>query len=283
MFYLQTMACKCIYKTHRILNRPFVNTTGFKLYSTDANDKNKRIVDGAIYPKEEVTKESLQWRTTWSEKGEWYSKLNIFASEHNNVDVIKFLQSPIDFWPSTIIKWLKKRRDHIEKHLQQYIPERNAILGNELAAAHFIVYRGGAVKFFGEPNWVKKNENDEYNLPSKYVPNKIVQAIDCSNVYLFYEGLDNFRNLQKIEWLKLKGCENMDDWCMDRISGSIPTLKYLDIRNCKNITERGIGALYRTKKLETLLIDDMTKTKSLELTCLMLLELLPRLKIKSQD
>lgn len=234
----------------------------------------------------EVTKESLQWRTEWAErKNEWYSKFKVFSTDHNNTDAISLLQTRIDLRPSSIRNWLKNRRERVERFMQQYLPERNRILGNDLAAAHFLVHRGGSIKFYGEDDWVKQDENFSYDLPDKYVSSKIVQSIDCSNVNLYYEGLENFRDLEKLTWLRLNPGSNMDDWCIDRICGSLMrnSLKYLDIRNCDNITERGLGALYKMKKLETLMVNDLTKSNAWELTCLMLLELNPKLKIKTHE
>lgn len=233
---------------------------------------------------EEVTKESLQWRTPRDQiPGEWYSKLKVFAGDSNNADFVKFMQSPINLWPSTIKKWFIRKEEETERHMQQFIPERNQILGDNLAAAHFIVYRGGSVKFHGQTEWVKQDQNLEYKLPNKYVPHLKIQAIDCSNVRLYYEGLVNFRGLQEIQWFSVNSCSEMDDWCLDSISGMFKdSLQYLDIRNCMKITDRGVGALYRMSKLRTLLIDDQTRTKELELTCLMLQELNPQLQIKSE-
>lgn len=275
------MACRFICNPpRRLLNKQLISGIDTKSYTS--HDKSEKNVQTTHSP-QEVTKDSLQWRTTWLEKEGWYPKLKIFSSEKSNADIIKFLQTPIDLWPSSIMKWRRKKQEEIEKQLQQYLPERNAVLGDDLAAAHFVVFRGGAVKFLGEKNWIRKDKNGNYDLPGHYSPDKVVEAIDCSDMNLYYEGLDNLRNLNKIQWLSLRGCKNMDDWCMDRIAGSLTSLEYLDIRNCDNITERGIGALYKITKLETLLLDDRTKTKSLELTCLMLQELLPKLQIKNEN
>lgn len=41
------------------------------------------------------------------------------------------------------------------------IPERLLFLGPDLAAAHFLVHRGAAVKFVGDDNWYKK---DKWNV-----------------------------------------------------------------------------------------------------------------------
>lgn len=91
---------------------------------------------------------NLKWRTPYAEKKEeWYSKLKLFAPEDDkNSSAITALQQPIDLRPSAIKKWWKRKNVQRERFMQQFIPERHEILGNDLAAAHFLVHRGGAVR-----------------------------------------------------------------------------------------------------------------------------------------
>ena len=96
--------------------------------------------------KKDITK--VQWRTPAHEQPDvWYSKLKLFASEKDtNADFISILQQPIDISPKGLRNWWTKKNIRLEKSLQSYIPERNIILGNDLAAAHFVVHRGGQIK-----------------------------------------------------------------------------------------------------------------------------------------
>ncbi|KAF5272927.1 hypothetical protein FQR65_LT04856 [Abscondita terminalis] len=230
----------------------------------DDNDKKPKEIELSkkVQLTNEVTKKDLQWRTPWHEKeGQHYSFLRAFYSEHSNTSLLKLMQTPINLRPKAIKEWWLRRMDRQNMLMQQYIPERNEILGDELAAAHFIVYRGGAVKFMDEDKWIKANELNQYSLPSHYDSEKFLQAIDCTGVNLYYEGLENFRNLKKLEWINLSGCVNMDDWAMDRII-------------------RGLGALYSLKELKILYVDQMLPYNSFEMTCLMLQDILPNLDIR---
>lgn len=94
------------------------------------------------------TKEELQWRTPWHKKSnEFYSKFKLFAPEKSdNAKILQFLQSDFDFRPSAIRNWFRKKRQEMEDDLQKLNVKRLEILGSELAAAHFIVHRGGSVK-----------------------------------------------------------------------------------------------------------------------------------------
>ncbi|XP_066256030.1 distal membrane-arm assembly complex protein 2 [Euwallacea similis] len=230
----------------------------------------------------QVTKDDLKWRTPWHEKKhQYYDTLRTFYSDKSNVDLMKFLQQPIDFTPKAIKNWWLKKKELHEIFLQQYIPERYNTLGPELACAHFIVYRGGAVKFHHEDKWIKSDEG-YYSLPNKYKAGMYLEAIDCSGMQLRYEGLSNFRHLQKVEWLSLNGSTFIDDYCMDVICNIFSkTLVYLDLRDCPNVTERGLGALYKMNNLKMLYLDDFLKDTKYELTCLLLEELNSDLVIKS--
>lgn len=74
----------------------------------------------------------------------------------------------------------------------RYIPQRHEILGPNLATAHFVVARGGAVKFVGMERWIQKKSDGEYSLPKFAVENMFLEAIDCSGGHTMYDSFDNF-------------------------------------------------------------------------------------------
>uniref|UniRef100_A0A1I7WUS9 Polypeptide N-acetylgalactosaminyltransferase n=1 Tax=Heterorhabditis bacteriophora TaxID=37862 RepID=A0A1I7WUS9_HETBA len=83
-----------------------------------------------------------------------------------------------------------RRYQHFQ-HLQydqRMIPERLLFLGPDLAAAHFLVHRGAAVKFIEDKNWYKRYKNDPYNLPGRKIPGLFLEAIDASGTELMFEG-----------------------------------------------------------------------------------------------
>lgn len=244
--------------------------------------EDKDIVPKKYDPKQ-VSKEDMQWRTNWHQKDSQFNRfLRTFYKEENNRSILHRLQKPIDLSPSNVKKWWIQKTEEKEKIMQSYIPQRHQILGNELAAAHFIVHRGGSIKFFNEDKWIKANKYNEYNLPRFYEEEKVLEAIDCTDMKLVYEGFENLRDLKRVEWLSLNGCEKIDDWCMDRICGIFNhSLIYLDLRNCPKITYRGLGALYKMRKLKTLYLDDFFRSTTYEMTCLLLQEANPQLNIKS--
>lgn len=96
-----------------------------------------------------AAKEKLKWRTPYNERdSEWYTKFKVFAPEKNeDVDMIAYLQTPFDLTLKGRRARKERARIALEKGMQQFVPERHKILGNDLAAAHFLVHRGGSVKY----------------------------------------------------------------------------------------------------------------------------------------
>lgn len=94
-------------------------------------------------------KSQLKWRQPYGErKNEWYSKFKVFASDKNEADedMIAFMQQPLDFSAEARRAKKEKKRVSDERFMQQFVADRHRILGNDLAAAHFLVHRGGSVK-----------------------------------------------------------------------------------------------------------------------------------------
>uniref|UniRef100_A0A6P7GW71 ATP synthase subunit s-like protein n=1 Tax=Diabrotica virgifera virgifera TaxID=50390 RepID=A0A6P7GW71_DIAVI len=252
--------------------------------SSKLEEKSKELQKPKYSPKD-VTPADMKWRTPWHQKeGQYYSVLRNFYKEDTNTSLLQKIQAPIDLSPGAIKKWWAKKKEHESKVLQSYIPERHQILGNELAAAHFIVHRGGSVKFFNEDKWIKADDDNNYSLPRHYEEEKILQAIDCTDMDLYYEGLVNIRDLAKVEWLSFNGCPHIDDWCLDRISNIFShSLIYLDLRNCPKITSKGLAALYKLEQLKILYLDDFLRSTQYELTCLLLQEVNPDLDVRSDQ
>uniref|UniRef100_W8B2F4 ATP synthase subunit s-like protein n=1 Tax=Ceratitis capitata TaxID=7213 RepID=W8B2F4_CERCA len=225
-------------------------------------------------------KQRLQWRKPIGERpGDWHSKLKAFENSEQTSDYIIMMQKPINLSPSAIKEWWRKRNERVEKHMQQFIQERHEILGPELAAAHFLLYRGGAVKFLHERNWLRANEDGEFNLPNKYHPAFKVEALRCDNMVLYYEGLENLFNLQELKFLSFHNVQTFDDWCLDRVSGSgYPKLEVLDISST-SCSVNGLSCLYRIPTLKLLVVNDPKESLEYELACSMLQEVIPNLKI----
>lgn len=180
-----------------------------------------------------------------------------------------------DFSLFNIIKWFKYQKTWFAKNMQAFNPERHEILGADLATAHFLVARGGRVRFRGNIYWTENK--DLSKLPNTYDPYYIIEAVDVNGFDLYYEGLSNLCGLVKLKWLSLKDCKNIDDWGLDKISAEFPELEYLDISGCEKITERGLECLYRMTNLKKLIVTNHHKSVAFELSCFMLEDCMPGL------
>jgi len=75
-----------------------------------------------------------------------------------------------------------------------YVPERHETLGPDLATAHFVVARRGAVKFEGSDRWISKDagESSPNLLPTMPSKDVRLEAVDMSDTDMMYLSLDNF-------------------------------------------------------------------------------------------
>jgi len=226
-----------------------------------------------------------------------YEKLTGKSIREENIEAssfTKWLTPDIKFSPprimnydwsmKSIFSWYKHKRVEFHKYNQRYIPERVKSLGSDIAAAHFVVYRGGAVRFRGQDNfiqWTDKKQEYCTNLPTNYDANCFVEAIDISDTMLYYQGIENFKNLYKLKWLKIKNNPVLDNWCIDYIGFAIPNLEYLDISYCPQVTAEGIAGLQKLTKLKELVIN--SNNIEVQMACFALEDVIPGLFVTTQD
>ncbi|RUS87645.1 hypothetical protein EGW08_004568 [Elysia chlorotica] len=176
--------------------------------------------------------------------------------------------------------WRNNLRYKMHKEDQRYLEDRTRVLGPELAAAHFIVARGGAVKFVGRDHWFVKDANGNYSLPRKNVENLFVEAIDASNIpNITYVAFDILGHLTKVRYLKFKNCHYFDDWCLARLHRLKESLEFVDLENCAQVTDNGLSSLHCLTKLQGLRVSNLPSVKHLGLLTLQLEEHLPGLKV----
>lgn len=235
-----------------------------------------------IKEKIDSDKQQLKWRTPYSDRPDAFqSGFKLFSSTNRNSELVELLQQPVDLSVSSIKQWWSKRKLGVEAHMQKFIPERHAMLGDDLAAAHFIVHRGGSVRFRGHDKWIKMDEDEEYDLPKNYVPNLVLEEIKCDNMNLYYEGLENIRRLRYLTHLSFENVTKFDDWYLDRLSGSeFPALEVLNLRGTA-VSDKGLNALYRLPSLKAVLVDDPEKNIMWKMTVALLEEWNPKMSVKS--
>ena len=153
-------------------------------------------------------------------------------------------------------------------------------MGADLAAAHFLVHRGGAVKFLGEDKWYKQDKKRKYTLPGVKVPGMYIEGIDASGTELLFEGFDNLYDLKHVRMLRLAGCKYIDDWTLGRIGSIFPdSLEMLDLSGCHRISAKGLRGLHSLKKLTYLRLEGLEHIPNLAKSILLLEESIPGLTV----
>lgn len=282
-----------------MLNYRFVTrviTTARRISTTSClrNDPPKRFsqempsfkpVNQIISRKIEEDKKRLEWRAKPQDHPDAFkSKLRVFDSEEAAPSSLTFVVQPIDFSVKGVKNWWSRYKVRKEKFMQQYIPERHQMLGNDLAAAHFLLFRRGKVMFVGQNEWMEVSEEEEEKipLPNTFDPTYELESIKCDDMELYYEGLENIRRLKKLKYLSFRNVKLFDDWGLDRVSGSeFISLEVLDITGT-SVTANGLQALYRIPSLKKLITDPQSEENhAWHLTVSMLQDILPSLEIVS--
>lgn len=95
------------------------------------------------------SKKKMVWRQPFEKPFSIATEiLGIFATERQKAAHLQRITKPLrlDMTVKTFLKEHESRRSEMEAMLQSFIPERHSILGNNLAAAHFLVHRGAEVR-----------------------------------------------------------------------------------------------------------------------------------------
>ncbi|ELU07631.1 hypothetical protein CAPTEDRAFT_180944 [Capitella teleta] len=199
-----------------------------------------------------------------------------------NRDFLDKLHRPYDISLAGLNKYLKKKQKETLIKDQSFVPERLEVLGRDLSAAHFIVKRGGAVKFVGQDKWIKLVDG-AVPLPSTFNKHMKLEGVDASGTNFMRQSLENFIGLTDFKFLRLSNCKYVDDWCLDSFIRFKDTLEVLDLSGCPNVTERGLACLHKLPKLRRLTIADMPLVQNPPLVAILLEEAMPNCFIEGID
>ncbi|XP_074594087.1 distal membrane arm assembly component 2 [Brevipalpus obovatus] len=200
-----------------------------------------------------------------------WSFINEFTIWRGNVTEFGVRYKPIE---------RKQLWDEKQLMKQAFDPIRHGTLGPDLATSHFVVYRGGKVRFKDHDKWCVLYQS----LPNSMDKKLRVVELDASLCNLAYEGLDNLIKLKYLEFLDLSENPLLDDWAMDRLACHLRNshnLRFLNLSGNLLITSRGIESLVRLPTLETLIITGTGAARSsfIELTLHLFEEINPNCKI----
>lgn len=246
-----------------------VNMKGSQYFSTgnklmDRTPRNLKDCSRFIPRKKPISREDTEPKAETDDSFSWFKR---------------DAPPPQTFSIGNVKNWFEYNRKIMYTKQQEPNLDRIKSLGSNLAAAYFVIEWNGKVKFKNS-NWLQATKDKPVRLPNSYKANYIITSIDASNTLICYEGLKSIQSLYYLKWLSFKNCEYIDDWCVDKMSAQFPALEYLDISDCKNVTERALEALYKLRNLKTLIVSNHNKSAAFELTCIMLEECNPNLKCK---
>lgn len=157
--------------------------------------------------------------------------------------------------------------------------ERIKAVGPDRAAAEWLLRCGAKVRFQGFDRW-----HLDYNaLPTGSLGRYKIQAIDATESCIMYKGFDYLDGLKHLEEVKFNKCIYIEDACLERLT-SIENLQeslyMLEVVSCGNVTDKGIIALHKLRKLEYLFLSDLPGIKDRQTTVDRLQTALPHLEIQ---
>ncbi|CAG2106660.1 unnamed protein product [Medioppia subpectinata] len=227
------------------------------LGGSETSDENKGLAEYERQELAKVIKSPVQLDSYWETKIEEKLPKRVSYFDRSgglSVDLLNFMHYKYDISLQGLKRRLRFWIQVREQYNQRYIARRHAILGPELATAHFVVYRGGRAKFTHTPNtWITKCEQ----MPNVYDSRFRLIELDASNVKLRYESFDNFSLLNSLQELNLSKNKLLDDFMCDKLARlfrNSNTLTVLDLSDNPLISHRGIETLHRIKSLRKLVI-----------------------------
>lgn len=187
-----------------------------------------------------------------------------------------------DFFTFRFHEWWKRKKDNFYEYVENDKYQKYVKYGPNLAAALFVVQMNGKVRFKNHDEWINK-KNEIFELLEKNNTNYVLEELDLNGYPIRYEHFHFIFNLYYLKSLSLRGCESINDWYLDKLSAEYPMLEKLDISECKNVTERGIEALYRMPNLKILIVTNFYGSAAFDLTCFMLEDVNPYLTCQIQQ
>ncbi|KAF7989407.1 hypothetical protein HCN44_008081 [Aphidius gifuensis] len=150
---------------------------------------------------------------------------------------------PLFYWLTAVFNSVSKKR----------IKE----VGPDIACAEWLLRNGASVKWKNSTNY----SNDYNSLVANVDMTKKIQGVDATDSGISHDGFPHFENCKFIEDMKLVNCVYIGDNALDHLDLLESSLKNLEISNCGNVTDKGLGSL---KKLSNLKILKLSKLQAIQ-------------------
>ncbi|XP_072464275.1 LOW QUALITY PROTEIN: distal membrane-arm assembly complex protein 2 [Notamacropus eugenii] len=154
--------------------------------------------------------------------------------------------------------------------------------GPNVAAAHFVLSQGGAVRF-QDHEWILPRDKKQFLRNSLHFQKLLLEEVDASGCVINYYGLENLVFLPSLRSLRLCGCPFVDDWCLSRLHSLGGSLQELSLAGCPQVTERGLACLHHLWNLRRLDISNLPAVSNKGLTQILVEEMLPHCEVVGAD
>ncbi|XP_036603174.1 distal membrane-arm assembly complex protein 2 [Trichosurus vulpecula] len=185
-------------------------------------------------------------------------------------DVEQFREWIFRFW-----SWNLYRKNRVFSYTLRHY-------GPDVAAAHFVLTQGGAVRF-QDHEWILPRDKNRFLRNSLHFQKLALEEVDASGCVINYYGLENLVFLGGLRSLKLCGCPNVDDWCLSRLYSLGSSLQELSLAGCPRVTERGLACLHHLWNLRRLDISNLPGLSNKGLTQILVEEMLPNCEVVGAD
>ena len=127
-------------------------------------------------------------------------------------------------------------------------------MGPDRACAEWLLKNGAAVKWHKSDKFLK----DYNSMPVSGIRSLKIQAVDATNSSIMHIGFPYFNDLEHFDKLILNNCAYIEDPSLISLSRICrEQLTWLEIVQCKSVTEKGLLALANFERLKRLHIEDL--------------------------
>ncbi|XP_074075256.1 distal membrane-arm assembly complex protein 2 isoform X2 [Macrotis lagotis] len=170
-------------------------------------------------------------------------------------------------WIRRFWSWNLYRKNKVFSHTLKHY-------GPNVAAAHFVLTQGGAIRF-QDQEWILPQDKNRFFRNCLQFQNLPLEEVDASGCVINYYGLENLVHLPRLRSLKLCGCPYVDDWCLSRLHSLSSCLQELSLAGCPRVTERGLACLHHLRNLRCLDISNLPAVSNKGLIQILVEEMLP--------
>ncbi|XP_078452420.1 distal membrane-arm assembly complex protein 2 isoform X1 [Lampetra fluviatilis] len=209
-----------------------------------------------------------RWAHSSNPKEQWKTKIQDY---YNRFSDVEFLVNSVYF--------LRRWRLQSQNKNFEFTKKRH---GKNVAAAHFILSRGGGVRFAGQEEWYRAKKGKFSWDFLKHVDVNL-EEVDASGLPINYDGFDNLEQMEQLKALYLRNCPNVDDWCLNRLHMFRESLEELHLTGCPLITDRGLASLHNLTNLKYLELSHLPLVSHKGLVKILVDEMLPNTTVIMED